>query len=559
MKVLIEGYGYSYDLIEPIIGSVHHSLDGKVYPSKVGYCYNSKLKDCVFILPKVLLENSSGQDLVFGKYTPESILLDTCSLVSQNEQHFLYEFAIWIYRTIKVFALDRPQSSIVQSHQSIGKVGKGEKDGTLLDIALSLSCFGQEHHDFILFAIRNQYSGFDKIDWHRTISVGKAFVSNGKPIYMHPCNKKRVVDLDEELILLYYSILNYLKELFGFDVVIPANFRLITGTAFSRYLEGYGCVRLRQIRYKYFSDTTQRLWSLCYAFFERTNTIYCDPRYEEYLFVSNFEIVFEAIIDQLVGSAESELSELREQADGKRIDHIYPYKGLLSREDVLYIGDSKYYKRNVQLGKESVYKQYTYAKNLIQWNIDRLLDGKVGCIGSWKYRPLRNAETEGYDVVPNFFISAKVNKQLDYHEQLDWTQNKEQSYCMRQYENCLFDRDTLLLAHFDVNFLHVVSLYARANKKQQLCWKEKVREQFRKSILSMLNERYDFYWITPKENVAVSQFIHIHFHDLVGKIYSPQKDVYVLALEKAHRFRTENERILQIIDLGFTRCKRELF
>lgn len=35
-----------------------------------------------------------------------------------------------------------------------------------------------------------------------------------------------------------------------------------------------------------------------------------------------------------------------------------------------YIGDSKYYKLSGELGDESVYKQYTYARNVIQWNLD---------------------------------------------------------------------------------------------------------------------------------------------------------------------------------------------
>lgn len=39
----------------------------------------------------------------------------------------------------------------------------------------------------------------------------------------------------------------------------------------------------------------------------------------------------------------------------------------------------------------------------------------------------------------------------------------------RQFENRLFDRDTLLLCHYDVNFLYIVSLYGRNNKKFSNC------------------------------------------------------------------------------------------
>ena len=39
--------------------------------SYVGYYYNTELRDCVFILPKVLMNE---QDLVFGKYSPEAMI-----------------------------------------------------------------------------------------------------------------------------------------------------------------------------------------------------------------------------------------------------------------------------------------------------------------------------------------------------------------------------------------------------------------------------------------------------------------------------------------------------
>lgn len=58
---------------------------------------------------------------------------------------------------------------------------------------------------------------------------------------------------------------------------------------------------------------------------------------------------------------------------------MYQYKELTNNEKddtIYYIGDSKYYKRGNSLGKESVYKQFTYARNVIQWNIDLFNNGK---------------------------------------------------------------------------------------------------------------------------------------------------------------------------------------
>ena len=50
------------------------------------------------------------------------------------------------------------------------------------------------------------------------------------------------------------------------------------------------------------------------------------------------------------------------------------------------------------------------------------------------------------------------------------------------YKRQLFDRDTLLVFHYDVNFLYVVSLYARHNEHQKFAWKNRVRKMFRDEI-----------------------------------------------------------------------------
>ena len=70
--------------------------------------------------------------------------------------------------------------------------------------------------------------------------------------------------------------------------------------------------------------------------------------------------------------------------DGKLVDHMFIGQGLIEKSNIpaeltYYIGDSKYYKRTkndtIHLGDNSIYKQYTYAKNVIQWNMNLFLDG----------------------------------------------------------------------------------------------------------------------------------------------------------------------------------------
>ena len=65
-----------------------------------------------------------------------------------------------------------------------------------------------------------------------------------------------------------------------------------------------------------------------------------------------------------------------------------------------------------ELGSGSVYKQYTYARNVIQWNLDIFNDGRQTESGV----KLRDDVTEGYNIIPNFFISAKLNEHFDYSD-----------------------------------------------------------------------------------------------------------------------------------------------
>lgn len=79
MRILIEEYQYEVAAIKDVLHGIDSltNIEGKVSIHYVGYYYNSLLRDCVFILPKVLLRGgespSDGPELVFGKYKPEDI------------------------------------------------------------------------------------------------------------------------------------------------------------------------------------------------------------------------------------------------------------------------------------------------------------------------------------------------------------------------------------------------------------------------------------------------------------------------------------------------------
>lgn len=569
MRILIEEYQYDYeDVCDVLKGlGVLQNVDGKVSLSYVGYYFNAdpEVNDCVFILPKVLLEGAFGKEKVFGHINPKDLIdADECKDLTNEEHAFIYNLSVWIYRAICVFRdheFDRyenkKQSSIVLYKQApmMGHMRK-RRASTFLDVLLALQEWNKKNKSFVMYIVKNLHSGYNKINWTRTISRSQAVIQEGicgtrrqDASYLNPINKKRQINFDEELLVIYYSILEYMRAKYGFPVNINVNFSLIKGAKFERYIKGYGKRRLKQIKYKYFSDKALELWSYCYAFFDRPDNLTLNVDQKEYLLVKSFHVVFEAIIDELIAGDQKLPKDLKDQPDGKRVDHLYQYQELTNNDkddDIYYIGDSKYYKRGNSLSKESIYKQFTYARNVIQWNIDLFNDGKAEeKVGHIK---LRDDVTEGYNIIPNFFISANQNvlrpeddiKLIDNDKDVEY--RRQQYYLSRQFENRLFDRDTFLLAHYDVNFLFVVALYGRNNSASKVLWRNKVRKMFRTEIQQMLKDNFEFYAMTAKSDVNPDAYIKENFQQVIGKMYHPfdnregsDQQYFSLALRKPEK------------------------
>ncbi len=578
MRILIEEYQYAHEDVANVLKGlgVLQDVEGKVSLSYVGYYFNPdpEVNDCVFILPKVLLEGEFGKEKVFGHIDPKDLIdADACKELKPEEQKFIYELSVWIYRAICVFKdheydrvggkKDTPSIVLHRQAPMMGNTRKRRKANTFLDVLLALQKWNRDNESYVMFIVKNQHSGYNKINWTRTISkspavVQQSFGSHRQDVsYIAPINKKRTVNFDEELLVIYYSILQHLYVQYGFPVKMNVNFELIGEKQFKRYINGYGKRRLKQIRYKYFSDKAKELWELCYAFFDRPDNIALNIDQREYLLVKSFHVVFEAIIDELIGDKNLP-AELKDQPDGKRVDHMYQYRELTNNttdDTIYYIGDSKYYKRGNSLGKESIYKQFTYARNVIQWNINLFSNGTEG--EREGHVKLRDDVTEGYNIIPNFFISANQNT-LEQSKEIKLidadkpeAQRRQQYYLSRQFENRLFDRDTFLLAHYDVNFLFVVALYGRNNASQKAAWRNEVRKLFRKEIQEMLTKNFDFYVITAHADVNPEAYITDNFQGVLGKLFHPFENregsdqaYYSLALRKPEKEKEYCEKVL---------------
>ena len=287
------------------------------------------------------------------------------------------------------------------------------------------------------------------------------------------------------------------------------------------------------------------------AFFEgRENNIHSSNPFEDFLIASDFDRIFEAMVDDLIAQPKDFPSHIKwdEQEDGKRIDHLFKYKSIIDDSSLAYyIVDSKYYTtvkknpldntgRGNKIEGDSLFKQFTYARNLIQ---ERLRNPDKEAQNP-RYSVCRDDKTEGYNIIPNFFLSAYIDQEhLQYDD--NGIEHRDQDDRVTHFSNRLFDRETLLVSHYDINFLYVIKQYSNNGSKEQL--REEIHQIFRNNVLKRLNNEYSFYILELKnkpkqgeEQQALKEALDPIFRLVNGKVFCPKKEPsytnLILALEK---------------------------
>jgi ribonuclease BN (tRNA processing enzyme) len=212
------------------------------------------------------------------------------------------------------------------------------------------------------------------------------------------------------------------------------------------------------------------------------------------------------------------LKKLKENKDGKIIDHLFEYISLIDRdESIFYIGDSKYYKTNNEVQENSIYKQFTYAKNVIQFNIDLLNEGKQ----INKNIRYRDVVTEGYNITPNFFIQGVVTDIFDFDDDklsIDFEKGVKHSY---HFKERIFDRDSLFVNHYSINFLFVLKSYTNKSSFELEKYRGEVQKKFRNNFTSYLKKQnlFKFYYTEFENKELLKQFIDTEFRNLTGRAY----------------------------------------
>ncbi len=557
MKIFFEECEYPIKRVQDTFENGLYSTFNKGESARlnaVGYYYSTKVNDSVFILPKVFLFDDNKR--AFKRYDPLEIIdidTDNNPLKENGDDAVIFELSTWIFLAIKQYNKRNANNRISQDNLITNVKSTGDHhSATYLDIILSLRRFSKEHRNLFTFITIINSRGNHKINWKKTINNVTPFLSNNTPFYLEFKHDNKTINYDEELIRLFYSVLEYLKIKYRFKSHIDLNYDLLKPNKIESMIACKKGTRiLKKIRHRFFKDELVALWNLLYTFFDKSEQIAAKNYPSETLLARQFNNVFEDMIDQLIGDEESSLPDsLKDQPDGKVVDHIYSDKSLLDDNLIYFIGDSKYYKDTTALTKNSIYKQFTYAKNVIQINLNIFFD-KNDWFNNHRYR---DDLTEGYNITPNFFIRGNVDpEKLIYTEhqikaEVD-SNGKEIIRESFQFKNRLFDRDTMFTKEYNINFLYVLSAYAANADNRQ--FKYETREIFREDIIKLLNTKYDFY-VLEAINGKLEDAVNNCFQLLLGKIYRPYQgcDYAIMALDK--REAHENSQIIQAARKEFT-------
>jgi hypothetical protein len=546
MIVLLENCEYPATVLD-ILGHEYtiQLPNGNVIVPYVGYLRNRETHNTVIILPKVFLVNEQLLGLPLHTYLADSSSRELkVSGLTHRDCETLFRFSFLLHCSLVEYRRRRPDSTVAELDQvEAVTTNLGRDEQTELELVVSLLEFYRKHRD--LFAFLSSYSrkkSNKRISWKKTIRQIVPVLYEEEAYYPEYVTRSRTIDCNEELMVIFLSTLNYLKEEYGIQVDIDPAYPIMRGNEFRRFSRT-ATRKLRLLRHKYFSDAFVVMYRLLLKYFSRCQSSSLGRPKVEYVLARHYHVVFEDMVDAVLAYGDmtrDEAEQMKNQPDGKIVDHMFMHESLIQRK-IHYIGDSKYYKETTAFSKHAIYKQHTYAKNVIQYNINLLRNKEMDP----RVRYLDEL-TEGYNIVPNFFIQAFVPNSLD-DIQPHFRHKEGQEWESIHYPNRLFDRDTLIVHSFEVNFLFVLQSYVSKNRGERRGFQGEIYPYIRACLLSYYNRRFLFFRLEPIESVAV--FIERFFRLLVGKIYSVQ-DVdggteLILALDRKEE--EGNEQLLEIL------------
>ncbi len=538
MHILIEGFPYDSEALNAIFAdnSLITTKGSRSTVNCVGYYHSFENNNLVYIIPKVFLING----LVFDKFTPEGLLKDDTVNSFKHGDEFLWvrQLMVYFYKSLAEFRKRCSESDLIDSNLAMNlNTNIGDKEYSYLDLLLSFINFHKKNDSIVLYRhLENKANRERKPKWEKTIRKYLPILdSNNSPIYFKTHSTVKCVNIEEELLAYFYSIINHFNIEHSLRLQLDKSYEIISGAKFES-LQKNGLRRLSKIKHRYYNDTLKRMYRLCEMYFSRTDRASSKKNRYEFITVSNYNIIFEDMVDKLFSDKLSEtvmvndmsLNDLRYSKDGKIIDHIYEDVSLLDTSKIFFIGDSKYYKPGNVAGSHSVYKQFTYAKNVIQFNIDLFNNTDAYYTPMVRYR---DEVTEGYSISPNFFIYGYIENHADFvNPQL---QSLNEPKLSSHYKMRLFDRDTLFVHQYQINFLFVLRCYSQGDSRQIRSFREQSKLLFRKQFIDFFNNPEECNYVLYEKAMDIDQlqrFVTQNFKRLIGKFFYTNDGKLIIAV-----------------------------
>ena len=147
----------------------------------------------------------------------------------------------------------------------------------------------------------------------------------------------------------------------------------------------------------------------------------------------------------------------------------------------------------------------------------------------------RDIVSEGYDITPNFFIYGYIGDIQDFtSSKVLPKDNVIQSY---HWKYRLFDRDTLFIHQYEINFLYVLKSYSESNyyhindfrTTTKRIFRDNMLKYFRNEPVNSTNSSFDVFEF---EDSNPKKFVEENFKLLIGKSIITSEGKLLIAVHK---------------------------
>jgi len=479
MNIIIEHKTYDFDLRKILPKELCKRTSKGWKTEFLGYSnYNQNI---TFILPKT-----------FDEYEFLDFL---------NESRIFTDFELsWpvtVYKVLKKYAKknqDQTQLYFTNTHEIISSFNV-KSDYTLIDTIFNLLNVHKNNPYIYFKEYEYNKKSNKKQSWKKTIKKEFPLIENDSIIYPETINNNSIISFEDLLLKIYYSTLHKISVDLNINIELNENIPIVKNHQM-KIFEKKILKILKQIKGNYFSDLHKKIHYFLTQYYNFFGTNSNKKLNNEFLLTSNFELIFEDMVDELISDMES-VKLLKYHNDGKVLDHIYYDSSILpglNQYNSFYIGDSKYYTDVNDLHKstKSIFKQYTYALNVLNQCINPEKNSPISKFLVDKKLLLVDKKNRSYHPIVNFFILPNNNDSLI--SIIEQTNSPIYNFSYH-YRERAFDRSTHVILYFKINLQKLLNLYlgiGNVNEKRK-----KIKKFIRESAVAQYKELYKFKKIHP--------------------------------------------------------------